>query len=362
MNRNSNPLHDSDRKDVRMRPCLRLGYVLAALGLLLTPLSSLVGQSNAAAGRGHIDSASQEFTHHSITANGVLLHYVTLGEGEPVLLLPGWPESWYAWRAVMKELATSGRMVVALDPRGYGDSAKPAAGYDLHTAAEDIHAFIAVTGLARPGGIDVVSHDLGTYIAYAHADAFPADVRRLVLSEAVIPGSLINSGIPTDAQNVKTWHMAFNRLNDLPEVLVQGHERAYLTWLFNNKAVKTWMIDPASVDEYVRVFTIPGTARADFAYFQEVFSDAGVAQMKERLSRKLTMPVLALGGEGGVGLDALRSMQVAATDVRGSELEGCGHYLPEECPVEFARRVQQFWKATPEPTSTERKPQKLGRP
>ena len=180
----------------------------------------------------------------------------------------------------------------------------------------------------------------------SHADAHPEDVRRLVVSEATIPGALPTSGFPDDATNIKTWHFAFNRLNDLSELLVQGHERAYLSWLFSNKVVKIWQIDPASLDEYVRVFTIPGTARADFAYYHEVFSTEGLAQMKARLGRKLRMPVLALGGEGGVGLGMLHSMQTAGPDVRGGEFKGCGHYLPEECPVEFTGAVLDFWKST----------------
>ncbi len=312
----------------------------------LTGLLILLHTEQAEAASPSHAAFSQEFVHHSVVANGVRLHYVTLGQGEPVLLLPGWPESWYAWRAVMPELAKSGRQVYALDPRGYGDSAKPAAGYDLATSAEDIHAFIAAVGLARPGGIDIVGHDLGTWIAYAHADAHPEDVRRLVVSEATIPEATPMAGIPDDALNVKTWHFAFNRLEDLPELLVQGHERAYLTWLFENKAIHTWQIDPTALDEYVRVFGIPGTARADFAYYREALSSSGLAAMKGRLSRKLAMPVLALGGEGGVGLGMLHSMQIAAQNATGGTLDGCGHYLPEECPVDFTKAVLAFWQST----------------
>jgi pimeloyl-ACP methyl ester carboxylesterase len=288
--------------------------------------------------------SSLEFVHHFVEANGVRLHYVVVGHGEPVLLLPGWPESWYAWRSVMAILAASGRQVYALDPRGYGDSEKPASGYDLATSAEDIHAFIVATGLTRPGGIDIVGHDLGTWIAYAHADAHPEDVHRLVVSEAALPALDSTSNIPDDSTNIKTWHFAFNRLDDLPEILVQGHERAYLTWLFSNKSFRTWQIDPVSLDEYLRVFLIPGTARADFAYYREAFSRTGLDQMKLRTGHKLAMPVLAIGGEGGVGLGMLHTMQRVGENVRGRELLGCGHYLPDECPNEFTTAILDFWR------------------
>jgi pimeloyl-ACP methyl ester carboxylesterase len=245
-------------------------------------------------------AASFGFADHSVTANGVRLHYVVVGKGDPVLLLPGWPESWYAWRFVMKQLAEAGREVYALDPRGFGDSEKPASGYDLATSADDVHAFVQTTGLARAGGIDIVSHDVGSWIAYAHANAHPEDVRRLVLSEALIPWTATPAATPSDAQNVRSWHFGFNRLNDLPETLVQGHERAYLAWLFANKSVRGWTIDPTALDEYVRVFSAPGAARAGFDYYREAFNASGMTQMKTRVAHKLPMPVLTLGAEGSL--------------------------------------------------------------
>lgn len=284
------------------------------------------------------------FVHHFVIANGIRFHYVVAGHGEPVLLLPGWPESWYAWREMMKSFALSGRQVYALDPRGYGDSEKPAAGYDLSTSANDIHAFIVATGLERPGGVDIVAHDIGTWIAYAHAADYPADVRRLVVSEAAIPGLEVVSTIPDDSTNIKTWHFSFNRLDDLPEILVQGHERAYLTWLFSNKSLRSWQIDPAALDEYVRVFLIPGTARADFSYYRSAFSQTALARMKQRTQQKLPMPILAIGGEGGVGIAMFHTMQRLGENVHGGELQGCGHYLPDECPKEFFRVIDDFWR------------------
>lgn len=287
------------------------------------------------------------FSDHTTTANGVRLHYVTIGQGEPTLLLPGWPESWYAWRFVMKQLAATGRQVYALDPRGFGDSDKPAGGYDLATVAEDVHAFIQATGLARAGGVDVVSHDVGTWIAYAHASAHPEDVRRLVLSEALIPWTAPPAATPSDAQNVKSWHFGFNRLNDLPETLVQGHERAYLAWLFANKSVRTWVFDAFALDEYVRVFSAPGAARAGFDYYREAFNGAGATQMKARLARKLPMPVLTLAADGSLGPNMLANIHPLAEDVRGVVIADCGHYLPEECPTEFTQAVLDFWRQTP---------------
>ena len=336
--RKSGPLSDVITETITAAVVAALGKISPAVATTVTPPATPVSMA-----------ASLGFADHSVVANGIRLHYVTVGKGLPALLLPGWPQSWYAWRFVMKDLVASGREVYALDPRGFGDSEKPASGYDLTTASDDVHAFIQAAGLACTGGIDIVSHDVGTWIAYAHASEYPEDVRRLVLSEALIPWTSPPVATPSDVQNIKSWHFGFNRLRDLPETLVQGHERAYLTWLFANKSIRGWTIDPAALDEYVRVFSAPGAARAGFDYYREAFSASGMTQMKARLVKKLPMPVLTLGGEGSLGPNMLLNLQPLAENVRGEVVAGCGHYLPEESPREFTQAVLEFWRQTPGP-------------
>jgi pimeloyl-ACP methyl ester carboxylesterase len=155
------------------------------------------------------------------------------------------------------------------------------------------------------------------------------------------------AGVPSEAVNLKSWQFAFNRLDDLPEILVQGHERAYLTWLFATKTTRAYAIEPAALDEYVRVFSAPGTARAGFAWYRAAFSPEGLAQAKVRAARRLPMPVLALGGGDGVG-DALRATVATIGDrVKGGAIgEGCGHFLPSECPDELAGAIIAFWGET----------------
>jgi pimeloyl-ACP methyl ester carboxylesterase len=288
-----------------------------------------------------------EVAHHVVRVDGVRFHYVTAGSGEPVVLLPGWPESWIAWRKVIPLLVGSGRQVYVLDPRGFGDSDKPEGGYDLDTAARDLHGFLAATGLSRQAGVDIVAHDVGTWIALAHAEMFPGDVKRLVLTESAVPGVSppAPTGVPSEAVNLKSWQFAFNRLNDLPEILVQGHERAYLTWLFATKSTRTYAIEPAALDEYARVFSAPGAARAGFAWYRTAFSPEELARAKMRAAQRLPMPVLALGGKDGVG-DALHVTVGALGDhVKGGAIgEGCGHFLPEECPDELAAAIFAFWR------------------
>ena len=286
--------------------------------------------------------------HHIAKIDGTRFHYVTAGTGDPVLLIPGWPESWIAWRKVLPLLVSAGRRVVVLDPKGFGESDKPAGGYDLDTAARDLHGFLEATNLATAGGIDIIAHDVGTWIAHAHAANYPADVRRLVLTESNIPGiTVFAAGIPNETANLKSWQFAFNRLNDLPEMLVQGRERAFLAWIFATKSFRSYAIDSAALEEYTRQYSAPGAMRAGFAWYRANFDAEGLAQAKARAAKRLTMPVLALGGSEGVG-DALRATVATIGDrVQGGSITGCGHFLPEECPDELTEAVLKFWQSTP---------------
>ena len=301
-----------------------------------------------------------EEEHHITKIDGTRFHYVTAGTGDPVLLIPGWPESWIAWRKVVPLLVGAGRRVVVLDPRGFGESDKPAGGYDLDTAARDLHGFLGATNLATAGGIDIIAHDVGTWIAHAHAANYPEDVKRLVLTESNIPGITASAaGIPNEAANLKSWQFAFNRLNDLPEILVQGRERAYLAWIFATKSFRPYAIDAAALDEYTSQYSAPGAMRAGFAWYRANFDAEGLAQAKARAAKRLTMPILALGGSEGVG-DALRATVAMLGDrVQGGSIaprqqsghmnagDGCGHFLPEECPDELTEAVLKFWQSMP---------------
>jgi pimeloyl-ACP methyl ester carboxylesterase len=327
-----------------------------AMSMLITTLAAACTVLATSAFAQNARSADQ-IEHHIAKIDGTRFHYVTAGTGDPVLLIPGWPQSWIAWRKVLPLLVSAGRRVVVLDPRGFGESDKPAGGYDLDTAARDLHRFLESTNLVTGGGIDIIAHDVGTWIAHAHAVDYPADVRRLVLTESNIPGvtSFASAGIPSEVVNLKSWQFAFNRLNDLPEILVQGRERAYLAWIFATKSTRSYAIDSAALEEYTRQYSAPGAMRAGFAWYRANFDAEGQAQAKARAAKRLSMPVLALGGSDGVG-DALRATVATIGDrVQGGSItprqarpgDGCGHFLPEECPDELTEAVLKFWQSTP---------------
>src|SRR5258705_540 len=189
-------------------------------------------------------TSADQIEHHIAKIDGTRFHYVTAGTGDPVLLIPGWPESWIAWRKVLPLLVSAGRRVVVIDPKGFGESDKPAGGYDLDTAA---------------------------------------------------------------------------------------------------------------LEEYPRQYSAAGAMRAGFAWYRANFDAEGLVQAKARAAKRLTMPVLALGGSEGVG-DALRATVATIGDrVQGGSIaprealpaDGCGHFHPEECPDELTEAVLKFWQSTP---------------
>jgi pimeloyl-ACP methyl ester carboxylesterase len=170
---------------------------------------------------------NQQFTHETALVNGVRIHYVIGGSGEPVVLLHGFPLTWYYWRKIMPTLAQR-YTVIAPDLRGLGDSSKPSSGYDPQTLAEDIHQLVRQLGFQR---ILLVGHDWGGPVAYAYAYAAANrdEVQKLVILEAVIPvfGQGQQGVLPNTGQ--APWHFSFHQVPDVPEALTAGRERLYIS-------------------------------------------------------------------------------------------------------------------------------------
>jgi len=153
--------------------------------------------------------------HHYLRIDGQRVHCVSTGHGEPVLLIPGWPQTWYAWRHVLHALAAAGFEAIAVDPPGIGESDRPVHGYDTGSAAAVLHQTMQALGHER---YQVVGHDIGMWIAYALASDQPQAVQQLAVTEAVIPGLAPEPGIfAAPADNIFLWHFMFNQVTDLPE-------------------------------------------------------------------------------------------------------------------------------------------------
>jgi len=279
----------------------------------------------------------KRFEHHYAEIGELMMHYVTAGEGPPVVLLHGWPQTWYEWRHVIPKLWDK-YTVIAPDMRGLGDTSRPLHGYDKRTIANDIWQLVVEhLGFER---FHLVGHDWGGPVAYALAAECPDIVRSLTIVDVVIPG---DGG--EFSEGGRRWHHQFHMTPDLPEALIQGRERVYLKWFYDTFAYQPGAIDDEALDEFVRTYSQPGALRAGFAYYRAIPEDA--RQNAERLATgfRLPMPVLAIGGGvsyphgRGRGADVEASLKRVADDVRGLVIPDCGHFVPEEKPHELSRAL-----------------------
>ncbi|KAF1035077.1 MAG: Soluble epoxide hydrolase [Burkholderia lata] len=278
---------------------------------------------------------AQGFSHQYVRIDGQRIHCVTAGAGTPVLLIPGWPQTWYAWRHVMQALAERGFMAIAVDPPGTGYSDRPQAGYDTGHTAATLHRVMVQLGFDV---YQVAGHDVGMWVAYALASDRPEAVTSLALTEAVIPGLAPAPSIfAPPEENIFLWHFMFNQLADLPETLIAGRERAYLEFMFNRWSFRR---DCVAVDVYIDAYSAPGGLRGGFAYYRAI--PETIRQNQARAQRKLTMPVLAIGAEHATGDAPLVTMRDNATDLQGAVVPDCGHFIMEEAPDAFIGHLLPF--------------------
>lgn len=281
------------------------------------------------------------FEHRFATIDGVRLHYVTGGkaDGETLVLLAGFPESWFAWRKVIPLLA-AGFRIIAPDLPGQGDSDRPQGGYDTQALAVTVHGLLQQLGVTR---CCMAAHDVGAWVAYPYAALFGDEVRRLVLMDAGIPGITLPDALPTAPDRAwRTWHFPFHALPDLPEMLIGGRERQYLDWFLRRKTANPDTFSDDDIAEYLRVFTGEGGLRAGLAYYRAASLSA--RQNRELSARgKLAVPVLALGADQGSIADMASPLRAYAEDVRGGVVANCGHFIPEEQPEAAARELAAFF-------------------
>ncbi len=284
----------------------------------------------------HAALAPAGFASRFAVVDGVRYHYVIGGRGAPVVLLHGWPETWYAWHLVMPALA-AGHTVIAPDLRGLGDTAKPAAGYDERTVAADIYGLVHRLGY---GQVSLVGHDLGADVAYAYASMHPAEVRRLVtLGATIIDEEYLR--LPALARPYNYLNFTFNSTPaPLPEQLTAGRERTYLDGVSYKKLAHSPTALPAAdIDEYVRHYAAPGGMHAGFEWYRAFFAD--VAETATFAKTRLSMPVLTVGDMLIKG-SAERQMRTLATDVRGVVAQGSGHFVAEEQPRFLTQQLLTF--------------------
>ena len=271
---------------------------------------------------------SGEFTHHEAQLRDLVMHYVAAGpaDGPPVLLLHGWPQSWFEWRHVMTLLADDYRLI-APDMRGLGDSGRPLDGYDSATVAADLNELMAEhLGIGR---YHLVGHDWGGPTGFALAVAASEAVATFTIVDVTVPGLG-----PDVSQGGKRWHHAFHMTPDLPEALVAGRERQYLSWFYGKFSHQPDAIGADDIEEYLRTYTQPGALSAGFAYYRNIPANIAANRALAEAGFRLPMPVLAVGGGRADAMgrsdEPAQSLREIADDVTGAVIADSGHFVAEE--------------------------------
>ncbi len=301
----------------------------------MSSLSTPGGPLSASGAPQLADGFSDTFTSRRIDTGQVTLHAVVGGDGPPLLLVHGWPETWYAWRHVLPALARDFE-VIAVDQRGIGLSDKPAGGYDTGTQARDLIGLMDALGHQR---FSVVGHDTGFTIGYALAADHPERVERVALAE--IPGSPGAAPSPPvfvpGMINDRLWHLPFNRLQKINEQLVAGREDIFYRWEFDAAAKP---LPDEVIAYYVGILSNPESLRASFEWYRAL--DTTIAQDQQRKLTKLAMPVLAIGGERSFGDHVAEAVRLVAEDVQSVVIADTGHFVAEESPDALLAALTAF--------------------
>ncbi|MBK0122547.1 alpha/beta hydrolase [Pantoea sp. S61] len=282
------------------------------------------------------------FSHHYATVDGVRIHYVSGGnpQGESLVLLAGFPQSWFAWRKVMALLGDR-YAIIAPDLPGQGDSDKPNSGYDTTSLAEKVQGLLQQLNIHH---YYLAAHDVGAWVAWPFALRYANQIKKLALLDAGIPGVTLPDALPATPDKAwKTWHFGFHLLPDLPEALIAGREEIYLEWFLKRKAVSPMVFDAEDMAEYTRLLQQNGALRAGMAAYREVSVSAEQNRALLRDNGKLRVPLLAISADQGSIPDVAIPLQEFAAEVSGIKIAHCGHFIPDEQPQALAEALREFF-------------------
>jgi pimeloyl-ACP methyl ester carboxylesterase len=273
-----------------------------------------------------------DFQTADIQANGITIHVRHGGRGAPVLLVHGYGETGDMWAQMAADLAPD-HLVVVPDLRGLGLSAKPAGGFEKKTQAGDLSGVLDALNIQR---VDLVTHDIGNMVGFAFAVQYPDRVRRFMPIDAPIPGVG-----PWDeiVKNPLLWHFRFGGPD--MERLVAGRERIYLDRFWNEFSAHPGRFTEEARQHYAKLYALPGAMHSGFMQFAAFDQDA-IDNRAFLAKGKLSMPVLAVGGEKSFGNTMADIMRHAAHDVRAGVIPDSGHWILEENPASTVAMTREF--------------------
>ena len=274
--------------------------------------------------------------------NGITMHYVIGGQGDPIVLVHGWPQTWYEWNRIMPELAENYTVIVP-DLRGGGLSDKPAAGENGYTKsllAEDLHQLVQQLGYSS---IKLVGHDIGGMASYAYASLYPDEVEKLVIMDVPLPG--IEPYWTTISQNPRAWHFAFHQEEGAVDAVI-GNEEAYITDFIEGQAYNFEAFTEQELDVFVAAYTGRKALRGGFEWYRGFPTD--IEENQQFSQTLLTMPVLGMGGEFSAGpiIGPMINLIADSTQTQSVVLPETGHWLVEEQPEAVLEALLQFFTET----------------
>ncbi|WP_316849478.1 alpha/beta fold hydrolase [Pedobacter agri] len=275
------------------------------------------------------------FANDYAEVNGTKLHYVEGGKGEPLILIPGYPETWWAYHKVMPILAEK-YFVIVVEMRGMGSSDKPAEGYEKKNMAKDIFELVKQLGYEK---VHIGGHDIGAHVAFSFAANFPESTSKLIMLDTPHPdaGMYQLPMLPMlGATYLYPWWLAFNQLKELPEQLLEGRMNMVIEWLFKNLLVDQNSMSDFDKEVYEFAYNSKDAIRSSNAWYQAFPQDIE----DSKSYKKLDMPVLGIGGSGYSMLEM--SLSNATTDLQLKKVEDCGHFILAEKPNETAKCIIDF--------------------
>lgn len=273
----------------------------------------------------------------SVRTRDMRFAYTRVGQGTPILLLHGWPQTSFAWRKIMPLLCNE-HDVIAPDLPGFGYSSKPDSGFDKKTVSARLREFVQSLGLSR---IAIAGHDLGGHVAFAYAAQWPDEVSHLVFIESSLPAFGQEAGM--DVARGGSWHFGFNMAGDISEELVRGRDFLFVDHFMRREKVGLFdanAVGSSEIEHYAQALARPGALRSSFSYYRTIPIDR--EDNRAWGQTPLQMPVLAVGADWGYGDASSRTIRQVASNVEDVLIERCGHYPPEERPHELAAAIKQF--------------------
>jgi pimeloyl-ACP methyl ester carboxylesterase len=277
-------------------------------------------------------------SHHRADVNGTQLHYVSAGtSGSPILLIHGWPETWWAFRKVIPILAAAHR-VFAVDLRGFGDSSTADGNYDETTSAEDMHHLVDHLGV---GPVHVLCQDISGGLGFRFAATHPEHVLSFTAIETTLAGFGLES--LADVNHGGYWHVGFLAAPGIPSMLLPGHEREFIAgWAYPMMTAVKGAITGGDIDEITRTYARPNGWRGTEGLYQAIFTDNGQTKALAG-SQPLAVPVLTVDAFSARFTEQT-FRQVAAGKVTSVRLEGTGHLVAQEAPEALSAAILEFLK------------------